>query len=330
MALPIHTLGNTDLQVSNIGLGLAALGRPGYINLGHGDDLAHDYVVDAMEGRTHRMLDLAYKKGVRYFDAARSYGRAEQFLHTWLEKQTDPAIVVGSKWGYIYTAEWKIEAEAHEIKRHTLEVLEKQWEKSSILKPQLKLYQIHSATFDSGVLENTAVLNKLAELKAAGTSIGLTLSGANQAEVLEAALLERVDGVHLFDTVQATFNISEQSAEAALQQASEAGVGIIIKEALANGRLTPRNKKANFAPTKAQLETILETENISMDMLALAFVLSKPWVDTVLSGAAVEAHLSSNLAASRVNLSAESLEILQNLAQDPAAYWKEREGMAWN
>lgn len=330
MPLPTNALGNTGLLVSKIGLGLAALGRPGYINLGHGDDLAHDYVVDAMEGRTHRMLDLAYEKGVRYFDAARSYGRAEQFLHSWLEKQSASDIVVGSKWGYIYTAEWKIEAEDHEIKRHTLEVLEKQWQESSILKPQLKLYQIHSATFDSGVLDNTAVLNKLAQIKASGTAIGLTLSGANQAEVLEAAMLERVDGVHLFDTVQATFNILEQSAEDALRQASEAGMGILIKEALANGRLTTRNKKESFAPIKAQLEAILETEQISMDMLALAFVLSKPWVDTVLSGAAVEAHLSSNLAAGRVALSTDSLENLQNLAQKPADYWAERAKMAWN
>lgn len=330
MALPINSLGNTALQVSRIGLGLAALGRPGYINLGHGDDLAHDYVVDAMEGRTHRMLDLAYEKGVRYFDAARSYGRAEQFLHSWLEKQTSTDIVVGSKWGYIYTAEWKIEAEAHEIKKHTLEVLEQQWIKSSILQPQLKLYQIHSATFESGVLENTAVLNKLAEIKANGTAIGLTLSGANQAEVLEAAMLERVDGIHLFDTVQATFNILEQSAEAALRQASEAGMGIIIKEALANGRLTTRNKKESFAPTKTKLEAMLQSENISMDMLALAFVLSKPWVDTVLSGAAVETHLSSNLAAGRVELSADNLEKLQGLAQKPTEYWAERKAMAWN
>jgi aryl-alcohol dehydrogenase-like predicted oxidoreductase len=33
-------LGSTGLAVSPIGLGLAALGRPGYITLGHGSDLA--------------------------------------------------------------------------------------------------------------------------------------------------------------------------------------------------------------------------------------------------------------------------------------------------
>ncbi len=47
----------------------------------------------------------------RYFDAARSYGRAEEFLGSWLgglgREQLDRA-VVGSKWGYYYTADWQV------------------------------------------------------------------------------------------------------------------------------------------------------------------------------------------------------------------------------
>ncbi|HKK74069.1 MAG TPA: aldo/keto reductase [Saprospiraceae bacterium] len=330
MSLAIKELGNTGLQVSQMGLGLAALGRPGYINLGHGEDLAHDYVVDAMEGRTHRMLDLAYEKGVRYFDAARSYGRAEKFLRSWLEKQAATDIVVGSKWGYIYTAEWQIEADKHEIKRHTLEVLNKQWEKSSKLLPWLKLYQIHSATFESGVLENTEVLSRLAELKAEGVAIGVSVSGPRQAEVIEAAMLERVDGVHLFDSVQATYNILEPSVGPVLQQVAEVGLGVIVKEALANGRLTPRNRREGFVETKAVLEEMMQELNIQMDMLALAYVLHQPWAQVVLSGAAVETHLKSNLAAARVELSKEQLERLATLTQNVKAYWTIRQELAWN
>lgn len=40
--------GSSGLQVSAMGLGLAALGRPGYINLGHGDDLQHNYALRAI------------------------------------------------------------------------------------------------------------------------------------------------------------------------------------------------------------------------------------------------------------------------------------------
>ena len=70
--------------VSGIGLGLAALGRPGYITVGHAADLGADRSRDAMERGAHRVLDAAYANGVRYFDAARSYGLAESFLASWL------------------------------------------------------------------------------------------------------------------------------------------------------------------------------------------------------------------------------------------------------
>src|SRR4029453_15734934 len=140
---------------SPIGLGLAALGLPGYINLGHAADLGRDYDVAAMQSHAHAMLDAAWRSGVRYFDAARSYGRAEEFLGTWLRaRQIPPEIVsVGSKWGYAYTAGWQVHAAAHEIKEHSLAQLRRQWpETQANVGVYLRLYQIHSATLETGVL----------------------------------------------------------------------------------------------------------------------------------------------------------------------------------
>ena len=124
--MELRSFGSTDLTVSPIGLGLAALGRPGYINLNHAQDLAHDYDLAAMEARAHEVLDAAWKAGIRYFDAARSYGLGEQFLGTWLSSHAiaRQLITVGSKWGYTYTADWQIQAQVHEIKDHSLRTLE--------------------------------------------------------------------------------------------------------------------------------------------------------------------------------------------------------------
>src|SRR5260370_21392733 len=99
--------GTLNLAGSRLGLGLAALGRPGYINLGHADDVHHQYDVAAMEARCHAVLDAAWAAGIRYFDAARSYGRAEAFLGSLLAKRdiAPEAVVVGSKWGYTYQAD---------------------------------------------------------------------------------------------------------------------------------------------------------------------------------------------------------------------------------
>jgi aryl-alcohol dehydrogenase-like predicted oxidoreductase len=118
-------LGKTGLVVSRLGLGLAALGRPGYINLGHAGDLGRDYDVAAMEAKAHAVLDAAWDAGVRYFDAARSYGRAEAFLSSWLSSRglSPGEVTVGSKWGYTYTAGWNVKAERHEVKDHALGTL---------------------------------------------------------------------------------------------------------------------------------------------------------------------------------------------------------------
>src|SRR5919109_2023949 len=167
----LRTLGRTGLPVSPIGLGLASLGRPGYINLGHGEDLRGRTDVEAMERNAHTVLDAAFDGGVRYFDAARSYGQAEAFLASWLERRglRPEEVTVGSKWGYTYTAGWRVDAEEHEVKDLSPATLERQLAESrGLLGAHLRLYQIHSATLESGVLEDRALLEELARLRETG------------------------------------------------------------------------------------------------------------------------------------------------------------------
>jgi aryl-alcohol dehydrogenase-like predicted oxidoreductase len=324
----IRTLGDTGIQVSAVGLGLAALGRPGYINLGHDADTAAGRTVEAMQARCHRVLDLAWSLGVRYFDAARSYGRAEAFLAAWLGS-SGQAPAVGSKWGYRYTADWQVDAEVHEVKEHSRAHLERQWRETlELLGAHLDLYQIHSATLDSGVLDDPAVLDRLAEIKAGGTAVGLTLSGPRQAQTLERALAVRRDGRRLFDTVQATWNALEPSAGPALAAARAEGMGVIVKEAVANGRLTDRAPDAGAA--RRLLDAQARRLGTSVDGFAIAAVLARPWADVVLSGAATEAQLRSNLAAADLAWDTEAEESLDALAEPAAEYWATRARLAWN
>lgn len=331
--MQLRPFGDSGLSATPLGLGLAALGRPGYINLGHAADLDHNYDVNAMRTHSHGVLDAAWKAGIRYYDAARSYGRAEAFLGSWLTaRRRDPAAVtVGSKWGYTYTAGWQVRADKHEVKEHSLAVLNRQISESrALLGDYLDLYQIHSATLDSGVLENTAVLTRLAELKAGGLRIGLSLSGAAQADTLQQALEVAVDGVRVFDSVQATYNVLAQEAGPALATAANAGLGVIIKEALANGRLTPRNDQPDFAARRAVLDGVALRHGTSIDAVALAFVLSRPWVSVVLSGAARVDHLLSNVTAVDLALTPDDLAVLATLAEPAERYWATRSSLAWN
>jgi aryl-alcohol dehydrogenase-like predicted oxidoreductase len=312
----VTTLGRTGLPVTRIGLGLAALGRPGYINIGHGADLAGHTDVESMERAAHDVLDAAYAGGVRYFDAARSYGKAEAFLASWLNARGlgRDDVTVGSKWGYTYTANWRTDAEVNEVKDLSAEHLRRQLaETRELLGDHLCLYQIHSATIESGVLDDRQVLDELAQLRATGVFIGFTTSGPEQAQTVERAL--EVGG---FDEVQSTFNLLERSAGPALAAAHEAGLGVIIKEALANGRLTARGDVPELIAAAGQAAT-------TPDALALAFVLSQPWVDVVLSGADTVAQLQSNLTALTVEP-----ETLEDLVVDPVTYWHARGELPWN
>jgi aryl-alcohol dehydrogenase-like predicted oxidoreductase len=334
----LKPLGDTHLTVTPMGLGLAALGRPGYINLGHSADLGHDYDIAAMAAHAHTVLDAAWAAGIRYFDAARSYGRAEAFLDSWLRARDIPpeAVTVGSKWGYTYTADWQVTADKHEVKDHSLPVLRRQTAESRAnLGRHLKLYQIHSATFDSGVLDNSDVLAELAQLRDEGLVIGLSLSGPNQGDVLRRALDIDVAGAPLFRAVQATWNLLAQEAGPALADAHARGMGIIVKEALANGRLTARNTAPEFAAGRHLLRQAADDGGIAIDTLALAAVLAQPWAGVVLSGAAKVEHLASNAAAVAVAAErgawlAEWLPRLSALAEPAERYWQQRAALAWN
>ena len=237
--MTVRQLGSTGLIVSPLGLGLAALGRPAYITLGRSLDLGTDRSVDAMERRCHEMLDAAHAAGIRYVDAARSYGRAEELLASWLTRRdlSSAGMTVGSKWGYAYTGGWRLDAPAHEVKDLSVEMLRRQsGESRALLGNRLNLYQIHSATLESGVLDDGRVLGELARLRSEGLAIGLTVSGPRQADVIRRALDVSVDGVNPLQTVQATWNLLEPSAGPALADAKAEGWGVIVKEALANDR----------------------------------------------------------------------------------------------
>lgn len=317
------------MNTTKIGLGLAAIGRPEYINIRGNTNINKSE--EAFKDNAFSILDFAYKKGVQYFDTAPSYGKGEQFLTLWNAKHRYKDVKLSTKWGYTYVANWELGyTGSHEIKEHSLKKLLEQWQVSQKLLPALKIYQIHSATLESGVLENKAVLKQLHQIKHdRGLQIGLTTSGANQGKILEAALKVKVEGEELFDSFQVTYNILDQSTHSVLKHIIGRGKTIIIKEALANGRVFKNDAYPQYQQLYSMLQRLSAKYNVGVDAIALRFVMDALQPKLVLSGASNALHLEQNLKALNFCLEPEDLIQLQSFKIDPHTYWTERNRLEW-
>lgn len=303
--------------MTQLGLGLAALGRPEYLTVGHSDAVDGRFDPAALEQLCHAVLDAAWDSGVRHFDVARSYGWAERFLGSWLSRHPNrrQELVIGSKWGYAYVADFQQGAEVHEVKEHSVARLAEQWPQTlHELGSAPDHYLIHSVTPDSPALSDGALLDDLRAVADSGTRIGISTSGPHQADVVHAAL-----DIGVFSSVQSTWNPLEPSVGPALARAHEAGWFVVVKEAMANGRLVAED---------SALGRVADSAGIGRDALALAIALAQPWADVVLSGAATATQLEQNVAALSVDRELIVAAGL-NSAENPERYWNNRSRLPW-
>lgn len=314
---------------AQIGFGTAAIGRPHYINLKNSTtDQSFDLKKSKKAGKD--LLEKAYQKGIRYFDTAPGYGVAEDIILEWLAEKNHTDIEIATKWGYTYTANFDINASQHEVKEHSLEKLNEQWAKSKSLLPHLSTYQIHSATFESGVLDNKAVLHQLHELKEQfGLRIGLSASGTQQTEIVKKGIEIEIEGSPLFSVFQVTYNILEQGLQRILNSAISEERRFVIKEAMANGRLLSNPSFPNYQALYKTLNTVALKHETTSDAVALRFCMDsiKPFI--VLSGVKEKEQLTSNLNALAFKLDHDDLASLKQFKTEKAHYWSERSNLAW-
>ncbi len=312
-----------------LGLGTAALGRPQYINVRQHTPKNSD--LETFKKQSFAVLENAYNLGVRYFDTAPGYGLAEELVLEWLQTKEDNTIEVATKWGYTYTANFDANATIHEVKEHSLSKLKAQWNFSKKLLPYLKVYQIHSATLETGVLKNTDVLTYLAFLKREHKlKIGLTTTGTNQLEVLKKALEATVNGIQVFDLFQVTYNFLDQSLLEISAELIRQNKQIVIKEALANGRVFRNKSYPHYNKMYATLEGLSKKHNVGVDAISLKYCEQTIPNSIVLSGASNSKQLIENLKLNTFTLSNDDIAVLNGLKVTPDFYWTERKKLAWN
>ena len=299
--MPFARLAAATTPTCHIGLGLAAVGRPGYINLGRDRDLA---------GRPQRRGDARAAptncstpptpQGVRYFDAARSYGRAEEFLADWLRdragrRRTWWSAASGATPTPPTGASTPRRTRSRTTASPTYE--RQRAETGALLGDRLDLYQIHSVTPDSPALTDTDLHARLAEAGRRGRHRRL-LHQRPRARPTPSAPRSpsTVDGEPALPYRPGHLQPLEPSA------GPGAGRGA-RRRAHGDRQGGHGQRPARRRPTpRPPLRAVAEETGLGCDAVALALVLRQPWAGVVLSGAATAAQLASNLHAAVVDL----------------------------
>ncbi len=263
-------LGNTGLTVSRLGVGLSEIG---------GLDL--DEVKQA-----EQVLNRALDGGITFLDTSACYGNSEELVGRAVAHRRDE-FVLASKCGHVTGGyegkEWTAQTVTDSIDRSLVR----------LKTDHVDIMQLHSCGVD--VLERGDVIEALLAAKKAGKVRFAGYSGDNEAAAWA------INSGH-FDTLQTSFNLTDQRAHTRLfPAATQAGMGIIVKRPIANGAWGASSSPSGYADRYFRRAQAMEKMGPVPDApddrieLALGFTLSHDAVDTAIVGTRNPEHMASNL-----------------------------------
>jgi aryl-alcohol dehydrogenase-like predicted oxidoreductase len=202
----------------------------------------------------------------------------------------------------------------------------------------IDLYQIHQTDLVTPVEET---LRALDDLVRQGMVRYLGISNWTAWRLMKANGIADKRGWTRIESVQAYYSIAGRELEKELVPLMvEENIGCLVWSPLAGGYLSGkyspgaegeaegRRKTFDFPPldkTKADrlvaaMRPIAAAHDTSVARVAIAWVLAKPWVTSVIIGARTEAQLNDNLEATKLKLSAEDVAKLDAVSADPLEY----------
>ncbi len=312
-----RNLGKWGLKVSEIALGswMTELG-------------------DAAKVQTAKeTVQLAYENGVNFFDCADAYsgGAAEVFLGNALKEYPRSSLVLSSK---VYFPVGKGVNDRGLSRKHIFEQVEKSLKNMQV--EYLDLYFCHR--YDPTTpLEET--LQAMSDLVAQGKILYYGVSEWTPVQITEALGMIKTMGLRPMSVIQPQYNMMDRYIEDEIMDICRAnGLGIVPFSPLSQGLLTGKYRKGEPIPEGSrathqadkQINALLTEENltkveklskiadrlgISMAVLALAWILRKPVISSVITGASKPAQLESNLAASGYVLPEDVLEEIEEILQ---------------
>lgn len=286
----------------------------------------------AQQDIAEEILHLAYEKGVNFFDCADAYsgGEAERFLGRVLKKYPRSSYVVSSK-VFFPTGpsanDWGLS------RKHIMENIDRSLRNLDM--DYIDLYYCHR--FDPTTpMEET--LRCLSDLVTQGKILYYGVSEEwGAARLQKAQQIIKEYHLHPMTTLQPQYNMMDRYIEHEIMDVCEEyGIGITPFSPLAQGLLTGKYKKGQPYPEGSrathqadkQVNALLTDENLdkvekltkiaeelgtTMPVLALAWILRKNIVSSVITGASKPSQLQTNLAASELEIPQDALEEIEKI-----------------
>lgn len=320
-------LGQTGLYVSELSLGTMNYGGAGYFaNMGALDQTAVD-----------GQLKLAFDSGINLIDTADvySFGQSESLVGQAIRNVGLPRdeLVVATK------AFARMGPGVNQLglsRQHLFNSVEASLERLQL--DHIDLYQIHGLD-PLTPLEET--LSALDDLVRSGKVRYIGLCNLPAWQIMKANGISERKGLQRFASVQSYYSLAGRDVEREiLPLVEDQRMGMLVWSPLAGGLLSGkyrakepgtvegRRAQANFPPVAPErgeaclqaLENVAAAQGASVAQVALAWLLARQPVSSVIIGARTEEQLKANLASCQVTLAAEQIAQLDQASVLPPEY----------
>ena len=325
-----NQLGNTGLFVSEICLGTMTFGAAG-------SGTTWGAIADVDQAAADTIVERSLAAGVNFFDTADvySFGESEKILGQALVNLDVPRkdVVIATK---VYGQMGDKPNDRGASRGHIMDSVEDSLDRLQM--DHIDLYQIHASDAVTPIEETMRALD---DLVSSGMVRYIGVSNWMAYRIAKAQGVSERKGYARFETLQAYYSIAGRDLEREIvPMLNDEKMGLMVWSPLAGGLLSgkygpgaPGNgegRRANFdfPPVDrdrawecvAVMRTVAEKHGVSVAEVALAFVLAKPFVTSVIIGAKRLQQLDANLAAVKLKLDDGDMEKLDAVSALPPEY----------
>lgn len=294
----------------------------------------------AAEETAKETVKKAFELGVNFFDCADAYsgGKAEVFLGNLLKDYPHREYVVSSK---VFFPTGKGPNDRGLSRKHIIESLDRSLKNMQV--DYLDMYFCHRFDSETPVEETIQTLSDMVEK---GKILYYGVSEWSPVQIMEALQIIERKGLRPMSVIQPQYNMADRYIEDEIMGICEKnGIGIVPFSPLSQGLLTGKYRKGQVIPEGSrathqadkQINKLLTEENldkveelikiadelnITMSQLALAWILRKPQISSVITGASRPEQLESNVAASGIILPEDALEKIEQILDYKPFYRK--------